>query len=476
MKLKRIMLITLLLLAVFTISTVSAADNMTDADDGILQETTDEIELGNAITDSSPQENVLGAKDNGTFTALQEKINNAQSGSTVTLENNYKYNEGFNANGITIEKSLTIDGAGHTIDANSKSRIFKLSASNIVLKNIKFTNGQKDNGGAIFISGNSITIDKCTFTNCHAASGGAIYARDVSQVNIVNSIFKKNEATRNGGAIWLIADNVNIENNEFEDNKAKNDGGAIYLSTFTERRTYKEWIPGHYEENRDITIFDYSQGMLVGSHHPKVWVDGYTKTTYKDVTVGSQVTIKNNTFDRNSMNKTGNAIIVKSTGAKISLNTNDKNSTYRSTIYVDSKDTTITGNKFELKPIPQPAHSTKTIRTGNKKTSSAGKATGTGTSKVLKTVKITAKKKTFKKSKKVKKYTATVKSDNKPVKNLKVTLKIKGKTYTAKTNSKGKVTFKIKKLTKKGTYKATVTFKGDGNYKKAVKKVKIKVK
>ena len=91
--------------------------------------------------------------------------------------------------------------------------------------------------------------------------------------------------------------------------------------------------------------------------------------------------------------------------------------------------------------------------------------------------KIAAKKKTFKKSKKVKKYKITLKdSKGKAIKKAQVTIKIKKKTYRAKTNSKGKATFKIKKLTKKGTYKAKVTYKGNDYYKKATKTVKIKIK
>lgn len=105
---------------------------------------------------------------------------------------------------------------------------------------------------------------------------------------------------------------------------------------------------------------------------------------------------------------------------------------------------------------------------------------------VLKTIKITvkkektkiaAKKKTFKKSQKVKKYTITLKnSKKKAVKKVCVTLKINGKTYKAKTNKKGKAIFKIKKLTKKGTFKATVKFNGNKYYLKATKNVKIKIK
>ena len=89
---------------------------------------------------------------------------------------------------------------------------------------------------------------------------------------------------------------------------------------------------------------------------------------------------------------------------------------------------------------------------------------------------ITAKKKTFKRTKKVKKYTITLKSGEKAIKKVKVTLKIKGKTYKAKTNAKGKAVFKIKKLSKKGKFTATIKFKGNTYYKAVTKKVKITIK
>jgi hypothetical protein len=90
--------------------------------------------------------------------------------------------------------------------------------------------------------------------------------------------------------------------------------------------------------------------------------------------------------------------------------------------------------------------------------------------------KIVAKKKTFKRSKKVKKYTITLKdSKKKAIKKVKVTLKVNGKTFTAKTNANGKATFKIKKLTKKGTFISIVKFSGNYYYNTISKKVKIRV-
>ena len=92
------------------------------------------------------------------------------------------------------------------------------------------------------------------------------------------------------------------------------------------------------------------------------------------------------------------------------------------------------------------------------------------------TLKITAKKKTFKKKNKNKKYTITLKDTNgNKISKTKVILKIKGKTYKTRTNN-GKATFKITKLTKKGKYKGKITFKGNKYYNSADKYVKIIIK
>ena len=91
--------------------------------------------------------------------------------------------------------------------------------------------------------------------------------------------------------------------------------------------------------------------------------------------------------------------------------------------------------------------------------------------------KIIAKKKTFKRSTKVKKYTVTFRnSKNKAIRNVKLTLRVYGKTYRAKTNRKGQATFKIKNLKKKGKYTAAIKFAGSRYYIKSTRKVRITVK
>ena len=192
------LLITILLLAVFTISAVSAGDNLTVNDEGQLQgNPCDEIELNDDADDdivSSSEGNT--ENENGTFEQLKEMIENTEN-TTVTLENDYVYEgEGYNKYPITIGKSMTIDGNGHKIDGKSKSCIFRVSEKNITVtfKNITFINAFSTSNAAAIengyyinefrdsicnvvscnftnISGTAISyatnIKSCTFTNCH---------------------------------------------------------------------------------------------------------------------------------------------------------------------------------------------------------------------------------------------------------------------------------------------------------------------
>jgi hypothetical protein len=117
-----------------------------------------------------------------------------------------------------------------------------------------------------------------------------------------------------------------------------------------------------------------------------------------------------------------------------------------------------------------PKENTTTKTDSNTKTPTTKKVTKTAS-------KIIAKKTTFKKSKKVKKYKITLKNTkNKAIGKVRVYLKVKGKTYKATTNFKGVATFKIAKLTKKGKYTAVIKFAGNKNYKASKAKVKITVK
>ncbi len=90
--------------------------------------------------------------------------------------------------------------------------------------------------------------------------------------------------------------------------------------------------------------------------------------------------------------------------------------------------------------------------------------------------KLIVKNKSYKKSKKIKKLTATLKTKSgKAIAKKKLTFIVNGKKYTAKTNKKGVATVKVN-VSKKKTYKFTVKFAGDSTYLKTTKKAKLKLK
>ena len=116
------------------------------------------------------------------------------------------------------------------------------------------------------------------------------------------------------------------------------------------------------------------------------------------------------------------------------------------------------------------------------------KASSTTVNVIVKkaTPKLTAAKKTFKKSVKTKKFTVTLKNNlNDPMESTLVTLNVNKKIYKVKTNAKGQATFKINNLNKKGTFtavakkgtfNAVVKFAGNKYYNAKTVNTKITVK
>ena len=225
---KKIIIISILLL-VMSVATVSAGD----FDDNYvteLSEVDDSLEIQNSDDLSA---------STGTFEELQAEINNAPAGSVLNLTRNYNGHEGAV---VHLNKDLTIDGQGHTLNCLGEDCIaFYSNSGNIILKNLNIINGYSDYwnliklGGAIHIDGTAqYTIENCQFLDNFAnGNGGAIYYDSTNPLIIDGCNFMRNVADDLGGSIYAHGGNLTIINTIFESNFADNSGGAIYSDSTT---------------------------------------------------------------------------------------------------------------------------------------------------------------------------------------------------------------------------------------------------
>ena len=292
---KKIILI-LILIGLVSIVSVSAADDSN-------------ITNGDLVSD----EGVNSTDVDKTFTELQTEIEDNTNG-TVDLVSDYKYEGQRNGTGIVINKSITINGNGHTLDGNNNSRIFNIIGGEVVLNNITFKNGYSnesmgavrcftkltlanctfiDNfaegtnarynevhdalgvvGGAVYIYSDDCTIENNRFINNTVWGSGGGLAVDGKNHKIINNYFDSNQALRhmNGGALHVgQGANTIIRGNTFIDNFAGMGGGAIELQNSS----------GDVIEN-NIFIHNHAEyGGAISIYHT------------------GQFTLKNNTFDNN---------------------------------------------------------------------------------------------------------------------------------------------------------------------------------
>ena len=162
---------------------------------------------------------------NGTsFSQLKSAINICGKNDILILNNDISQ-EG--SSSITIQNSLTIDGNGHTIDAQGKSGIFKINYANVTLMNIIFKNARSGNFGAIEIYDSNCSLINCSFENNQGYYDGAAISLLSGSLNLSDCTFKNNKAiNKNGGAVYSLSD-VYMHNCTFINNSASY-GGAIY--------------------------------------------------------------------------------------------------------------------------------------------------------------------------------------------------------------------------------------------------------
>ena len=135
-----------------------------------------------------------------TFTDLQNAIGLVTG--TLTLNQNVAMTAKEAAdftNGITINKDITIDGKGHTIDAKNLGRIFSIGEGfTVTLTNATLINGKADKGGAIYNDGSLTLSDVKLSDNAADSYGGAVFNN--GHLVIGNSVFDSNDIVNRGSA------------------------------------------------------------------------------------------------------------------------------------------------------------------------------------------------------------------------------------------------------------------------------------
>ena len=272
-----------LIVIILTIGAVSASDeNLTVS--------------GNLETGHSADE-IISETNEGNFTELSNLIKN--SSEVLELDKNYA-NTGSESE-INILKPMTIDGKGHTLNANFSSKIFNITSDNVTLKNINFINAKSESNGGAIITNGQLTIINCSFiNNCMdtgetinfhnydytTGRGGAIYTE--KNLRILNSTFSKNTARQylshremdfnymtdagHGGAIVCLGE-LYVENSRFSENSASSilagDSNLINCSFLKEKSSFSSYM------DSDLTIINsrFENGGTILSTHGNLLIN-----------------------------------------------------------------------------------------------------------------------------------------------------------------------------------------------------------
>ena len=154
------------------------------------------------------------------FKYLDELIHSGKE--EIILDSDIILKEGDERINLDID-NMTIDGNGHTIDAQNLTELFYSTAKNITLKDITIKNSL----GAIYNEEGEISIMNSRFVQNESKTNGGAVLNYKGKMSIKASEFIENSANL-GGAINNYRAILTVEDCIFTKNHAKHYGGAIY--------------------------------------------------------------------------------------------------------------------------------------------------------------------------------------------------------------------------------------------------------
>ena len=344
MKYKKLMFILVLVIFLFGAASVCASEDnstigLSQADTGEMISLEEDKLIGQTENDE-----LISEGTSGTFAELQANITAAKQGSTLTLTKNYERESDFDVEGIIIDKSITIDGNGFKIDAQGNSRIFKITADVVTLKNIIFANGKTTENGVAVLFEKSGTVTNCNFTN-NNNGGSAVFF--VGKGQVTNCNFADNYASY--GAAIYFSDFGNVTNCNFTDNIATKDGGAVYFQDVGVVRNCN-FIKSASKNNGGAVLFEKSATLTNCN-----FTDSTASNSGGAVYFLSDAVVSNCSFADNTAGEYGGAVYFFSYGDMTNCNFNNNTAKMGNAIYTNSNHCTVSECDFTNNPITEGA-------------------------------------------------------------------------------------------------------------------------